>query len=453
MSLKLSKKTGKILLLVIVYKTLLEVSCYKVLFLDYNYFTDVSFNVIKYFVGFAWCLLSFLLLDLENKRASSFFLFLIYVLQIIPISAIYCLKEPSSSVYYNFLLASFVLCELIVLSAQRRFSVRLGEETSGYLFPLFTIAAVIIMAVIVIQNGLPTLTAMDIYSVYDLRENNPFHTSKYVGYLLVCIGMVVLPVMTARLLLKKKYLLSLFPIAAMIMIYLYTGQKTYLFSIPLVMAVVFFLNRKNGEFKLYAWMLIAYSVICVLACILPGKNTPIIKLYSAVVRRVLFVPASLKFIHFDYFTNHPHLGLYGAIPKAINPFVPSYYNENGISPPFEIGRIYFDAPNMSADTGVLIEGYARFGLLGLVGSLVFLALIIIQMDFFQNKTSYRTTVCYFAFAFYSLAEQQIVGTLILGTWMFILLIIILYKEKKEDQPLRDHPRAGFPKRQRIVFRR
>ena len=421
-------KHVKVYGLILLYKLMLEISFYIVL-TEKTDFYKMQFDPLRFVNETAWCMVTLMLIQLLNGKASSFFLLMIYTLQIIPISVVYAFQDIASPVYYNLLMVSFLMGELFVNNVKIRSNTRPNQWISQNLFVILGILSAVVLIVVFLRNGLPSLAALSILDVYEFRSNLTFQTSKIIGYLLASIEKVALPIIAVRYLLKKEYLKSLIPLAGIMVVYLYTGQKSFLFSIPLILIGVFFLDKKGGNVSFFKMMLLAYIVVCTVPCVYNFKEDRdmIWVLYSLFVRRVLIVPAYLKFIHYDYFLSHPFLGLYGAIPRVLNPYKPKYY-ENGVKYPFDIGAIYFDKPNMSADTGALIEGFSRFGYMGLIGSLLLIAIILKQIDRFQERTSYREAICYFIYIIYSLSEMQIVGTLFLGAWMFSLIIINLYMD-------------------------
>ena len=426
-------KQMKINGLVLLYKLFLEISFYIVLTCKTDFY-KTQFDPLRFINETIWCVLTLLLIKLVNNKASSFFLLMIYVLQIIPISVVYAFQDIASPIYYNLLMMSFFLCELIVNNTIIKNDLMPNRWISKNLFSILGMVSGIVLVVIVLKNGMPSLAALSLLDVYEFRSNLTFQTSKIIGYFLSSVVKVALPIFAVRYLLRKEYLKSLIPLIGILIVFLYTGQKSFLFSIPLIIIGVFFINKEEGNVKIFQVMLLTFIGVCVVACVHDFRGSRDIAwvIYSMFVRRVLIVPAYLKFIHYDYFLNHPYLGLYGVIPRVINPYKPAYY-EQGVSYPFDIGAIYFDKPNMSADTGALIEGFSRFGYIGLIGSLLFIAIILKQIDRFQEKTSYREAVCYFIYIIYSLSEMQIVGTLFLGPWMFALIIINWYKDWDKDK--------------------
>lgn len=419
------KRIYTLVLLTLLYKVILEVSFWKVLTVDYPFYV-FDFDLIKYLNGLFWVSLILTQIRYDNAVPSTFFLYFLIVLQIIPITIIYAQTAGMSPVYYNFLCTGFLICELLLGKAKIKVSYLRIKRLTHYILPTFFIISVIIIIKIIYSNGMPSMMALNIYDVYELRRSGTFKIGKYTGYLLNSVATVCLPILMIKAINSKKKLLFLFMAFSMIVIYLYTGQKTYLFSIGLCILGSFFATKDNAFTCFFKYFLLAVCGISVLAMIWPGENNIAIHIYSLFVRRVLFVPAKLKFLHYDYFSNHPHLWLYGALPVAINPYIPTYYITHKY--PFEIGEIYFDAPLMSADTGFLAEGYARFGYIGILLGFLFLAIILTQIDNFRERTSYATAISFFIYPIYALSEQQILGTIVLGSWMFIFIILNHYEE-------------------------
>ena len=422
----ITRKTASILFFELLYKLLLEVSFWKVLVHDYGYY-ELSFDPWKFLNGVICCVIAAILIDCSSKKASAFFLLLIFSLQIIPISVIYGMMDLTSPLYYNVLMFSFMGCELIVRFGAPLKLKNYGTGISSFIMPAFAILSVFFIILIVFKNGLPSTTALNIYSVYRLRANNSFVLGKYESYLMACTVTVFLPFLMIKYYLDKKYLYSALAALGILIIYLFTGQKTFLFSIPLCYFGVFFAKKKDCTYRFFRLLLLAFSAVCLLACVWPGVNSIMTHAYSMIVRRVLFVPARLKFIHHDYFSSHPKLFLNGTMPRAINLLRVSYY-EQGVSYPFEIGDIYFNAPTMSAGTGVFAEAYARFGYIGIPFTLAVIAVILLQIDSLQNRTSFRTAIGFFLYPVYALSEQQIFGSLFFGSWMFLLIVLNHYSE-------------------------
>lgn len=423
----MSEETKKMLWLVILYKCLLEYSFWKVLTIDYTYFV-CDFNILKYLNGLFCCLIVFLLIDIGKRQASTFFLFLTFTLQIIPITVVYAMLPLTSPVYYNLLFLSFVLCELIVKHTKPISLFKQYHLLSSALIPIFSLLSLLTVLIIIVQKGLPSLDALNIYNVYILRRENPLELDHYLQVIVSNAVTVFLPVLLVKFMFVKKYFLAGIAALSIFILYLYSGHKTFLFSIILCLVGVFFANKANCFKCFFKTMLLFFSFLSGLTCLFPAYDQVIIFFYDLLLRRMLFVPAILKFYHFDYFNLHPFLVLYGAIPKAINPYLPKYY-EDGVVYPFDIGKIYFNAPLMSADTGFFAEVFSRFGYFGFPVLLLLLAFMLIQINAFQNRSSYKVAIGFFIYPIYALIERPVIGSLFFGTWMFLFLLICFYNER------------------------
>ena len=107
-----------------------------------------------------------------------------------------------------------------------------------------SIAMIIALVVyIYINNGLPTLMALNFDNVYKLRESGIYKIGKYTAYLQDIVTKVVIPVSLAGAVSQRKYICAgiLYFIEAAI--YLYTGSKGILFAGLLVIFVTMWSRR------------------------------------------------------------------------------------------------------------------------------------------------------------------------------------------------------------------
>ena len=145
--------------------------------------------------------------------------------------------------------------------------------------------------------------------------------------------------------------------------------------------------------------------------------------FNIVMRRILMVPANLKFIYYDYFTTYEKLGLYGIFPRFLLE-VSSRYST--VPYTFDISAIYFNKPLMNSNTGYLAEGYMRFGYIGMFLEAFILGWIFQMMDSFQKRTGYALTIGFFTYAVFSLNDAHLLDQLVFGPWLFIVIIIVLF---------------------------
>lgn len=395
----------------------------------------LDFDPLKYTVGTLWCVVLFFGIRHTEHRVSSFFLYFIFLFQIVPISVVYGLGDYSSAAYYHLLCLSFFLCELLVGYTAERPVFRRTFPVSRAMTLCYTAAALILLIYIIVKNGAPNLGLLNIYSVYEYRSSGAFQASKYMSYMLNWTTKVFLPFGIAKTLVDKRYPAAALLMGAMFLLYLYTGLKGYLFAVPLVLVSALWAGRKNFYQEIFLAGCGSVSVIIPLAYFTKSGSLwyHIINLF---VRRTMFVPAYNKFLYYDYFLTHPKAGLVGFFPRwLIN--IPNPYEDLHYS--YDIGVIYYNRPGMNANTGAFAEGNLRFGPLGTLLVLLLLALLLKQMDHLQDRAGYPLVIGIFIFPIFVLGDGHLLDSLILDSWMFLTALLIFYKPQRippEPPPLR-----------------
>lgn len=398
----------------------------------------LSFNPVKYAVGLLWCVLFFVNIRHTERKASTFFLYFTFLFQVVPIISVYALKDENS-VYFHVLCLSFLLCELIVGYTGDPAIFRRSFPVSRIMTLSFAAAAGLVIIYIVLKNGAPNLSLLDIYSVYEYRSSGAFQASKYMYYLIRWTAKVFLPFGIARALTDRKYPAAALAGGLLLLIYLYTGMKGFLFLIPTVAAATLWAGRKNCYQELFLTGCAGFSILTLLSCVTRAGSLSY-KLFSLLGRRTILLPARLKFDYFDYFSSHPKLGLSGLFPRwLINIPAPSYYKN--ISYTNEIGVIYSNGgQNTSANTGFFAEGFMRFGHIGTVLIFILFALILRQIDRFQERAGYQLTVGLFIGFFYEIIDAALLDGLIIGPWMFLEAILLFYTYKPPKQQPKQQPK-------------
>ena len=425
--MNINRKTIKVILCILIYKIAMEYGYVKVILDRYQLFPK-NIDLPRYVNGCIWIIILLLILEWKRKAVEFFLLFLI-MFQIIPITVCYEFSY-GDTMYYNMLCLLFLLCEMFVRGNRKRIYETGIKKIENYFVALMLFSALFSIVLCLRYYGFPSISVLNFRTVYDFRKTLTFTIGHYADKIFNLAVTLFLPMLISRSLLKKKYLTGLLLSGIQVAFYLYTGQKTYIMYIPLVIIAIWV---KREGFHCEFWITSAlglslFSVFCS-----KYQIDKIDDLYDLLIRRVLFLPAYLKFIHFDFFQNHDFIGLTGAIPR----FLLLDPNNNYVLKPyvFQIGKLYFDAPKMSADTGFFIEGYSRFGYIGMVISFFILTMFFLLIDRFEQKNDYKTTIAYLIVPVYSLTESQIIGSLFFGKWFFVLLILLFYKRNKSEQKI------------------
>lgn len=388
----------------------------------------LEFSELKYINGFFWCTILFLGIRHDKYKVSTFMLYLIYLMQIIPITTIYSLGG-GSVIYYNILCFGFLTCEVLTQW------VKLNDVLSYLKNPLLSFILTIVLFTVLIflivyivkKNGRFTLTALNIYKVYELRRSGSFALNKYANYLFNWMVSVLVPFFIVKKINNKNYFSAIMLCSLIFVIYLYSGHKSYLFCLPTVVICALWARRKNFYNEIFICGCIGFFALVMLACYAPILKKFFVEVHSLFGRRLLIVSANNKFSYYDFFSRHPKMGLGGIFPRWLIP-IRNYY-EN-INYTYLISAIYYGKPEMNSNTGFMAEGYMRFGHIGTIFIMIILALILRLMDQMQKRAGYVVTVGAFVYPVLGLSDAHLIDSLFLGSWMIILLVLIFYTPYK-----------------------
>lgn len=382
-----------------------------------------NFEPLRYAGGMFWCVVLFFAIPHTKKQVSVFLVYLTYLLQIVPMTAFYALCY-GSPIYYHLLCLAFLMCELLLWYDFEQFFEQ-NSFLSHLMITAFFLCIVVLIAECFIKNGLPAFTALDIYRAYEIRQDGVFQISKYANYLLKWSIDVFLPYFIVKSMIRKQYGHAMIYAGMILLLYLYSGNKSFLFSIPVIILCSLWSKRKNFYKEIFACACIGFAVLVLLAIFHPFMRVFWIRAYSLLGKRTLMDPAGNKFFYYDYFSTRPKLGLAGVFPRwLIN--IPNPYE--GIEYQHEIAAIYFNSPETNANTGFLAEGYMRFGLAGIFLIMLLFALILKLADSLQERCGYRLAVSLLICPVINLTDAHLFDSLSFGPWMMMLLLLIFYNE-------------------------
>ncbi len=379
-------------------------------------------NPLKWIYGCIWLTALFFLIQHGKQLASAFLLHFFIILQMVPITVIYELKDDNT-LFYTVICTGVLLCELIVrFGPAWNLNFRNGKIIGRLMIGSFIVLLVLFLAQTYKRNGLPTLTALNLYDVYELRRSGTYQISKWGRYLQATVIKILIPILLVKYVTEHKYKSVVIVLTAEFLIYLYEGQKTFLFTGLMTIGVVWWLSRKNLVDKFWQFFYLTMSFICFFV-----HNKVALSLFRLFVRRIFLLSANNKFFYYDFFSTHPKEGFAGIFPRWLVPIVSNYEQgfPNGYT--YQIGRIYYDSPAMDCNTGFIGEGYLRWGFFGIIVELLLLACILKCVDAFQKKTSYVFAVGVSVPIIFGLTDDYLVGTLLCGYLTVWLAFLFIYK--------------------------
>lgn len=414
------------LICLILYKILLDYSFFMIIAVNYNEQNQfsVDFNIIKYIIG--WIII-FLFYYMNKKLLSSLPKFIIKLfinLIIIPITTVFALKNESYFAFFMIVFSVIISISIVRLLMKRKknksiiINERVNKLFSNLIYYCFLLNTVILVVAIFYYNGFPTLNAFDLKNVYEVRE--AFYLPKYFYYLYEFESGFIIYFLLITCIQRKKYFSLACLIITQLLFFLWKGDKAALFGLILVIIVylidkrislIYFLNK--------AFLFISFTSVIIYYTI---SSMP----FVLFVRRVLIVPANLKFIYIDFFSSHEKIGIVGTIINSILK-IPNPYNEM----PYQnlISEIYFNKKDMWSNTGYLIEGYARNGILGqiLVALLFGLVLYILYISSKRLGSNYMLAIS--ILPIFTLNDGYLFSSFLFGAVGLLCLVGLFFNDK------------------------
>ena len=178
---------------------------------------------------------------------------------------------------------------------------------------------------------------------------------------------------------RKKWCIAL-GVFGQLMFFAVVGGKSILFSTLFLVLVLYLVRRfrRNFGFTLIS-VLIAVVLIAAAVDSLDGN----VVLTTLSTRRTLIDPGLLTGFYYEHYSNAPHAGIAYHFPSG---------GEALPAPSYEIGLIYFGDEKIDANANLWAEGFADFGISGVLGFSLLLALMMWLYDSIAARKNFELGV-------------------------------------------------------------
>lgn len=389
----------------------------------------VDFNLTKYIIGFIWFFIICYFLPDKSYKASSIILLLHFIIMVLPIFTIYAFKNESS-IFFNMVCICFTL-ECVLLRYLPSIHISKIKQAKNIFYATIGIITIFVYISMLMANGIPSLKALNLLSVYDIREDvkYPF----LMNYLVNWQAKAVNPLMIAISYKYKKNSTLILFFSLQILIYLITAHKAYIF-IPIAIIFIMHISKIKRFLNIIAC---SASLGCIFAYVLYKLEISLV-VASYFIRRLMFVPAQLKFYYYDFASKNDFLYFSaGALGKLFGTEYP--YDRNFAN---LIAEVYFDTPNMSANTGYLASGYSNLGFVGMLIYTVILSIILVLIDSLGKSLDKSMVIGIVLFTMLALNDGDLLTTLLTGGLIFLLLLLYLYASFNYEEDTTIHKIKG-----------
>jgi len=360
----------------------------------------------------------FLLMPKGTKKISEIIIWLLVFFSYVPSLTLYAMASGPRLLIYGitfFLMLVFALSSAMPIPKIVFLKKSQGTGLCTFFFAVFSTAIVFL----IFNHGMFTFN-FDLNKVYEIRRmfvglNIPFSI-----YLFNWVALILNPFFFVAFLRKKKWfflvLVALFQMA----IFSITGNKVYLFAIPFILFIIWFIRTRRPLFSASIGMT-AMIIVGLIASFF-GNNW----VSNLFANRTLLVPALVTFDYYDFFSKNDLV--YLSSNRIFDNFLVYPYN---LDPPHLIGSVYFGNPIMNVNCGIIADAYMNFGLLGFV-ILPFLLVILLKIaDSFSNNKNIEMAIAAFGMSVIFFTNVPFL-TLFLTDGM-LLSLLILYSLPHENE--------------------
>lgn len=257
--------------------------------------------------------------------------------------------------------------------------------------------------------------------LYVVREQ---YTGSLIGgwtaYIVSWLGPVVIPSLIVFLVYMKKYFWALLFVLSLFILFGITGNKSYLFSLFLVM--ITYLGVKSFRERLVQFYCSVLSILVIISMLFDSLSSTLY-LSSFVIRRMFFTPALIFHYYWDFFSENNKLFFSNSILRR---FLENSYEE---PIPEIIGKLYFGV-DTSANGGIWADSVANLGLFGPFCILFLLLFILKISDQISDGKDPRIVLSFLSLGIYTMCNSAFFTTLLTHGFLLSLLIIALIPKNK-----------------------
>lgn len=390
-------------------------------------------SIINYTISWAMCIWGYYLILQVKNQVISVFLHIQWVLTICPVIVLYGLQSERSIVYLLYVMMVLLLQVLIGKREKNTVAIGFGKENlSSYVTVFLCIFVVAVWIIMSLWNDFAGVKAFDWDYIYVMREKLVY--PPLFQYIVNWSTRAIIPWLLIIGLEGKKVSLIIYSLLIQTLFYMMLGHKLPLLLMAVVLAVYIVTKIKVFFVGLYMGLM-SVGGICVVSYLLESMgNENINALLNALYgMRTLFVPAMIKYQHYEMFSKYPKVffadGVIGKLLSQTN----IYVNSLGVTVhAFANGG----STASQSNTGYLADSYDQMGFIGmlLIGAFVVLVIKFMSkyIDYIPQTVLYCVVVCFAVM----LNDNAFFTTILTGgIWLLILMLMIYAKGGKKNDIL------------------
>lgn len=423
-----------------IYVAVLNLVLFGMLSFVYSYYVTYSvesmgfipdFNIEKYIFSI-FCISLLSLLIRQDNTVRSFFNNVMVTVYVIPALIVYSMSNQP-----NVVISVSIISVLVVIILSK---IGLELFDIGFLYSkniLFYSSVVVLAFMIILIVGRDYSNFnFDLRRVYEVRETIRDSSSTFMAYASSIMSKIIIPMVFVLGIAYKRPIYAMFALACAMILFGYENHKG-IFIYPFIAGGSYVILSKFNGFKyiIYALMLmVLFSIFDTYMFYSYGNESIWGWFVDIAVRRALMLPPLLDFHHIMFFSeNDTYLWSNSRITFGL--IEPPYE----LSPPNQIGLVYFDNPSLAANTGFIGNGYAQAGMAGALIYSVGLGLVIALLNSYGKRLGMPLVASLLAVQMMTAFTGADFLTMLLshGLAISILLLAVIQTQNKQAvQPLK-----------------
>lgn len=388
-------------------------------------YSGLTWHPVLWKFVFSYVLFFCLALLPERKGTVTKYLLNIYfVFTIIPMLSLFWQSDRS----VNYILMCATCYFVMHMGCYVRNTKKAKKIIIGYLLEKVNISSILIAITITlimlfsIRYGVADFRALDLENVYSVRSERKF--SGIWGYMINWMPYAIVPCIMCIGLYRKKIIQICIAIMIQLYLFLFTGSKTTLFSIALILFSYYLVANKKNFINWWSMALVGLNSITTFIYLWIGELMP----FAIFPIRLLTIPASISNNHYDFFSNNPKL----------------YFAENiigrlfGIESPYDTFSTYLVSTGSgNANTGLLGDAYDNGGFFVMLLYAVIFVLIFRYIERIYNLYKGDTKVLpvfvgVLTYSMIYLNDGSLTALLITGGLVINIFVLMQFGKRKRE---------------------
>lgn len=321
-----------------------------------------------------------------DSAAPTIFLWLIYLLFLLPRAAICSVRNLEPGYFFLTFFVFYIAVFVNYFLKKKKIAFRVIDfkffnKVMGIANIGLGIALVALLAYYFLTKGIPTLAAFNFDITYEIRENNS--ASSVVMALGFFFGVQMIPLLLSSCLVQSKYKSAIALTVAELFLFLWTANKTWLFNIVLIWGLFCISRRRNLKPTYIATILLALLLLLIILMVgIDVESSVLDTLFSLFIRRLIVVPAILGYSYYQFFLTHPVVFLQNTFLSFLTP-MPDYYATASYQN--MAGEAVFGSSTSWANTGLFGAEYAQFGFVSFILIVINLIIFLVLLHLSGGK--------------------------------------------------------------------